>query len=95
MRLSALIFLASILSLLLQVNAQDKWQIADEGTVRLKPEVFSQLPKTLFRSLKRGVAPFLKALAPAVHITSFRDNLLRQISLIGRFYVRANVFRLS
>lgn len=55
MKLFTLIFVFSILVFSPQVNAQDKWQIADEATVRLKPAVFSELPKSIILYLqKRG-----------------------------------------
>src|SRR5688572_28305118 len=34
------------------VNAQDKWQVADETTVRLKPAVFLQLPEKIVSYLE-------------------------------------------
>ena len=55
MKLLALIFTAFVLMFPLQVTAQDKWRIADEAAVRLKPSVFSQLPKNIVSYLqKRG-----------------------------------------
>lgn len=52
MKLLTLIFIISVLAFSSQVNAQDKWQIADEATVRLKPSAFSQLPKNIVSYLK-------------------------------------------
>lgn len=44
-----------ILTFLAQAHAQDKWQIADEKVLRLKPAAFSQLPKNIALNLeKRG-----------------------------------------
>ncbi len=55
MKLLTLIFIISVLAFSLHVNAQDKWQIADEATVRLKPSAFSQLPKNIVSYLvERG-----------------------------------------
>jgi hypothetical protein len=52
MKLLTLIFIISVLAFSSQVNAQDKWQIADEATVRLKPSAFSQLPKSIVSYLE-------------------------------------------
>src|SRR5215203_3177441 len=52
MKILARIIIAFILPLSLQVNAQNEWQIADEATVRLKPAVFSQLPKKIISYLE-------------------------------------------
>jgi len=52
MKLLALIFTAFILTFSPQANAQDKWQIADKATVRLKPAAFSQLPKNIISYLQ-------------------------------------------
>jgi hypothetical protein len=55
MKLLMLIFIISVLAFSSQVNAQNKWQIADEATVRLKPSAFLQLPKSIVLFLeKRG-----------------------------------------
>ena len=55
MKLLGLILITSILAFSIQANAQDKWQSADEATIRLKPAVFSQLPKSIILYLqKRG-----------------------------------------
>ena len=55
MKFLMLIFIISVLAFSSQVNAQDKWQIADKATVRLKPAVFTQLPKSIILYLqKRG-----------------------------------------
>ena len=53
MKLSALILIVVFLTFARQAHAQDKWQIADEATVRLKPTAFSQLPKNIVVSLQR------------------------------------------
>lgn len=54
MKLLALIFTA-FLMFSVNAKAQDKWRIADEATVRLKPSAFSQLPKNIVSYLqKRG-----------------------------------------
>ncbi len=47
MRIPALIFIIFVLTFARQTNAQDKWQIADEATLRLKPAAFSQLPENI------------------------------------------------
>jgi hypothetical protein len=52
MKLLTLIFIISVLAFSPQVDAQDKWQIADEATVRLKPSAFSQLPKNIVSYLE-------------------------------------------
>lgn len=53
MKLFALIFIVFVLTFAHQANAQDKWQIADEATLRLKPAVFSQLPKNIVSFLEK------------------------------------------
>lgn len=53
MKLLILIFISSMLAFSLQVNAQDKWQVADEAIVRLKPAAFSQLPKNIVSFLEK------------------------------------------
>lgn len=52
MKLFALLFIISVLAFTSQVKAQDKWQIADEATVRLKPAAFSQLPQNIVSYLE-------------------------------------------
>jgi len=55
MKLLTLIFIISVLAFSLKVNAQDKWQAGGDLLVRLKPAVFSQLPKSVISYLqKRG-----------------------------------------
>jgi hypothetical protein len=55
MKLLTLIFTAFFLMFSPNANAQDKWRIAEEATVRLKPSAFSQLPKNIVSYLqKRG-----------------------------------------
>lgn len=55
MKLFALILIFFVLAVATQTNAQDKWQIADEATLRLNPSAFSQLPKSIVSFLeKRG-----------------------------------------
>lgn len=55
MKFLAVIFITSIFAFSVQVNGQDKWQIADKAMVRLKPGVFTQLPKSIILHLqKRG-----------------------------------------
>ncbi len=53
MKFLALIFIASVWMFSSQVNAQDKWQIADEATLRLKPAAFSQLPENIVSFLQQ------------------------------------------
>lgn len=52
MKLLALIFTTFVLTFSPPANAQDKWQIADEATVRLKPTAFSQLPENIVSDLQ-------------------------------------------
>jgi len=52
MKLLALIFITFVLTFSPQANAQDKWQIADKATLRLKPSAFSQLPKNIISYLQ-------------------------------------------
>jgi hypothetical protein len=52
MKLLTLLFLASVLTFSQQVNAQEKWQIADKATVRLPPAAFSGLPKNIMAYLE-------------------------------------------
>jgi hypothetical protein len=53
MKLSTLIFIAFVLTFTSEANAQDKWQIADETTLRLKPTAFSQLPANIVSFLQK------------------------------------------
>ena len=53
MKLLALIILALVSAFAPPANAQDKWRIADEAMVRLKPVVFRQLPKHIVSYLER------------------------------------------
>ncbi len=47
MKLPTFIFIVFVLTIAQQAHAQDKWQIADEATLRLKPTAFPQLPKNI------------------------------------------------
>ena len=53
MKLSTLILVGFVLTFAQQAKAQDKWQVADEATLRLKPAAFSQLPKNIVLSLQQ------------------------------------------
>ena len=53
MKISAFISIIFILSVAGQTNAQDKLQIANEATLRLKPSAFSRLPKTIVSFLEK------------------------------------------
>jgi hypothetical protein len=53
MKLAVFIFIVFVLTVTNQANAQDKWQIADEATLRLKPSAFSQLPKNIVLFLEK------------------------------------------
>ncbi len=53
MKKFALIFIVFILTVASKANAQDKWQNADEATLRLKPNAFSQLPKKIVSFLEK------------------------------------------
>src|SRR5918993_661210 len=53
MKLPKLIFIVLVLAFAPRANAQDKWQIADEATLRLKPTAFSQLPKNIVLYLQK------------------------------------------
>ena len=50
---STFVFIVFVLTFAQQANAQGKWQIADEATLRLKPAAFSQLPKNIVLSLQK------------------------------------------
>lgn len=52
MKCAALIFLTFVLTASPSLKAQDKWQIADETTVRLSPDVFSHLPQKIVAYLR-------------------------------------------
>ncbi len=47
-----LTFIISVSVLSSRLHAQDKWQNADEATVRLKPSAFSRLPKSIVSYLE-------------------------------------------
>jgi hypothetical protein len=53
MKIFTLILITFILTLSSQLSAQDKWQIADEAIIRLKPAAFSQLPKNIVSFLEK------------------------------------------
>jgi hypothetical protein len=53
MKLPAFIFIVFVLTFAHQAKAQNKWQIADEATLRLKPTAFSQLPKNIISFLQK------------------------------------------
>lgn len=53
MKLLRIIFLVSFLIVAHQANAQDIWQIADEATLRLKSNAFSQLPENIALFLEK------------------------------------------
>ena len=53
MKLSTRIFIVFFLTFAQHANAQDKWQVADQATLRLKPTAFSQLPKNIVLSLQQ------------------------------------------
>jgi hypothetical protein len=65
----------------LKVNAQDKWQTGNEVMVRLKPAVFSQLPKSVISYLqKRGCT------IPQVFGESKPHNVIRgQFTKLNQF----------
>lgn len=52
MKLAVIILINIALSCLPQTDAQDKWRIADEETVRLSPKAFPQLPKNIVSYLQ-------------------------------------------
>lgn len=53
MKFFELIFIVSVLIFANQAYAQDKWQIADEATLRLKPTAFSELPENIVSFLQK------------------------------------------
>ncbi len=52
MKLLVMVFITFLLTFSPQAIAQDKWQIADERVVRLKPAVFSDLPRSIVSYLE-------------------------------------------
>lgn len=81
MKLFALITITFVLVISQQVKAQDKWKIADNATIRLKPSVFSQLPKNIVSFLeKRGCT------VPQTFGNSTPHNVIRgQFARSGQF----------
>ncbi|MFN0139851.1 MAG: hypothetical protein ACKVQW_07155 [Pyrinomonadaceae bacterium] len=81
MKLSAFIFMVFFLTVATQANAQDRWQIADEATLRLEPSAFSQLPKSIVSFLeKRGCT------VPQSYGRSTPHNVIRgQFARKGQF----------
>jgi hypothetical protein len=81
MKLSTLISVIFVLTFAPQAIAQDKWQIADEATLRLKPTAFSRLPKNIVLSLqKRGCT------VPQTFSNSTPHNVVRgQFARRGQF----------
>jgi hypothetical protein len=81
MKLLALIFIASALTFSSQANAQDNWQIADEATVRLSPNAFSQLPKNVVAYLKAR-----NCSVPQAFVNAAPHNVIRgQFARSGQF----------
>jgi len=81
MKLSALIFIVFVLTFARQANAQDKWQIADEATLRLKPAAFSQLPVNIVSFLQK-----LSCTVPQIFGESTPHNVIRgQFARSGQF----------
>jgi hypothetical protein len=81
MKLFTLIFMVFVLTFAQQANAQDKWQIADEATLRLKPTAFSQLPKNIVLSLQKR-----KCTVPQTFGNSTPHNVIRgQFARRGQF----------
>lgn len=77
MKLRALIFIASALTLSPQANAQEKWQIVDEATVRLSPTAFSQLPKNIVAYLEASRCSVPQALGNAAPHNVIRGQFAR------------------
>jgi len=81
MKLSALIFIVFVLTFARQANAQDKWQIADEATLRLKPAAFSQLPVNIVSFLQKR-----SCTVPQIFGESTPHNVIRgQFARSGQF----------
>ena len=81
MKSSALIFFVAVFSFAQHTNAQDKWQIADEATLRLKPTAFSQLPKRIVLFLQKR-----NCTVPQTFSDSTPHNVIRgQFARRGQF----------
>ena len=81
MKFSTLIFVVFVVISAQQANAQDKWQIADEATLRLKPAAFSQLPKNIVLSLQKR-----SCTVPQTFSDSTPHNVIRgQFARRGQF----------
>lgn len=81
MKLSTLISIVVVCTFAQQANAQDKWQIADEATLRLKPAAFSQLPKNIVFSLQKR-----NCTVPQTFSDSTPHNVIRgQFARRGQF----------
>ncbi len=78
MKLSALIFIVLVLPFAPQANAQDKWQIADEATLRLKPTAFPELPKNIVRSLQERNCTVPQAFSDSVPHNVVRGQFARR-----------------
>lgn len=81
MKFLAIILMAFVLTFSSQVNAQDKWQIADQATVRLSPTAFPQLPKNIVAYLNA-----LKCSVPQAFSNAAPHNVIRgQFARSGQF----------
>lgn len=81
MKLSAVILIVFFVTFAQQANAQDKWQIADEATLRLSPTAFSQLPKIIVLSLQKR-----NCTVPQTFSNSTPHNVIRgQFAKRGQF----------
>ncbi len=81
MKIFTLIFITFTLAFLSQVNAQDKWQVADKAIVRLKPAAFSQLPRNIVSYLEsRGCT------VPQIFGETEPHNVIRgEFAKVGQF----------
>lgn len=81
MKSFTLIFFVVVFSFAQHANAQDKWQIADEATVRLKPAAFSKLPKSIVLFLQKR-----NCTVPQTFSDSTPHNVIRgQFARRGQF----------
>jgi len=75
------ILIVLVLTFAQQTTAQDKWQIADEATLRLKPTAFRQLPKNIVLSLQKR-----NCTVPQTFSNSTPHNVIRgQFARRGQF----------
>lgn len=81
MKLFILIFLVIAMHVSDEAIAQDQWHIANEATTRLKPAIFSQLPKNIVEYLEKR-----NCSVPQSFVDTTPHNVIRgQFARLGQF----------